>query len=183
MSKCYIYNGRAYAESFPLSWAMDNKKETGYECCNCIYFCSQYGVLTGYCVNCQKNNYENSRGTTEDTEEHMNESNSKPEYGDKSIFEWFQNLEPDHFEVYRDVRFIFTDTWQEELPSHFLKNIEIVSTIMDWFEIHYEMYPNKKFDNHKRIDSDDSSSPYAVSIVDDYNIPEPFISCPLFGEH
>jgi len=139
MSNTYIYKGRVYADSFALSWAMNNKPGTGYECNNCIQFCSQYGVLTGYCANCQEYEYENLRGITEDKdlEQHMNESNTKPEFGDKDIFEWFRNLDPYHFEILVDVRHIFTDTWQEELPPHFADKLEIVESIMDWFEIHY----------------------------------------------
>lgn len=142
MSNTYIYKGRVYADSFALSWAMNNKPGTGYECNNCIYFCSQYGVLTGYCANCQEYEYEDSRGTIEDVEQHTKESNTKVEFGDKDIFKWFQNLDPYHFEILVDVRHIFTDTWQEELPPHFADKLEIVESIMDWFEIYYQNQKN-----------------------------------------
>lgn len=60
--KYYSYDGELYTRTFPHSWAMNHKNNTGpKECLVCAKFGSWNGVFVSYCINCAKE-YTGQRG-------------------------------------------------------------------------------------------------------------------------
>jgi hypothetical protein len=61
-STIYIYDGVLYTSHFPEEWAKSHINGTGPKCRNCDMVGYYNGVFIGYCANCAKYVYNNTRG-------------------------------------------------------------------------------------------------------------------------